>query len=166
MSFVETFQKYTPVGPGTRTHSCPRRSTKSALPGTKVTAVGTSTNCSASCGSKRTVRCGMASCEILGTSINCSGTELSKSLSTSTSWSTICGTGTSRICTMGARSASCSTVCRWTRSCGPGGSTRPVGRLFVVQAEEHRLGRRSRPELGRALHLALLLPGPGLPLSS
>ena len=24
VSLVETFQKYTPVGPGTRTHSCPR----------------------------------------------------------------------------------------------------------------------------------------------
>ena len=42
---------------------------------------------------------------------------------------------------------------------------RPPAGLFVVQAEEHRLGRRSRPELGRVVQLALLLPGPGLPLS-
>ena len=66
------------------------------------------------------MRWGILSCEILGTSIACTGTAMSKSLKTSTSWSTSCGTGTSRTCTMGAKSASCSTVCRCTRSCGRG----------------------------------------------
>ena len=63
------------------------------------------------------------------------------------------------------RSVTCSMVCLWTRSCGgrrhhatlAWQSLLPV--LCVVQAEEHRLGRRSRPELGRKLHLELLLPG-------
>ena len=136
--WVPTFQKYTPVGPTIRHHSCPSEAMNNTLqfPGmttvcsTKKGNVGTSTNCSASCGSQRTVRCGMASCEILGTSITCSGTELSKSLSTSTSWSTICGTGASRssIGTGTKDSIICSAVCRWIRSCGPRGSTRPVGR--------------------------------------
>ena len=42
----------------------------------------------------------------------------------------------------------------------------PPAGLFDVQAEEHRLGRRSLPVLVREVQLALLLPGPGLPLSS
>ena len=53
----------------------------------------------------------------------------------------------------------------WPRRLCQAGRPPPAG-LFVEQAEEHRLGRRSRPELGRVLRLALLLPGPGLPLSS
>ena len=39
-----------------------------------------------------------------------------------------------------------------------------VGELIVLGA--CRVGRRSRPELGRVLRLALLLPGPGRLLSS
>ena len=54
-----------------------------------------------------------------------SGTVISKGLKTSTSWSTICGTGSPRIRTMGARSTICSTVCRCTRTCGGGSSTGP-----------------------------------------
>ena len=42
----------------------------------------------------------------------------------------------------------------------------PPAGLFFVQAEEHRLGRRSLPVLVRVVQLALLLPGSGLPLSS
>ena len=42
----------------------------------------------------------------------------------------------------------------------------PPAGLFFVQTEEHPLGRRSLPVLVRVVHLALLLPGPGLPLSS
>ena len=112
------------------------------LPGTKVTAVGTSTNCSGSCGSKRTVRCGMASCEILGTAMTCSGIAVSKSLRTSTSWSTICSTGASRSSTgTGTKdSIICSAVCCWIRSCGPRGSTRPVGRVPHLP---HRTARRT-----------------------
>ena len=123
---------------------------------------------SAICGTRSTARCGMTSVEvILGTSITCSGTMVSQGLSTSTSWNTECGTGASRICTMGAISASCSMVRRWIRSCGPGGSARLAGRP-PPGSSSYRLKstRRSRPELGRVLRLALLLPGPGLPLSS
>ena len=111
-----------PSGPGTRTHSCPRRSTKSALQRTKVTAVGTSTNCSASCGSK-TVQCGMESCGILGTAMTCSGIAVSRSLRTSTSWSTICGTVTSRSRQAAPRRAAEPALA------GPRGWTRPVGRV-------------------------------------
>ena len=75
-------------GSRTRTNACPRRSTKSALPRTKVTAVGTSTNCSASCGSKN-ARCGMESCGTLGTAMTCSRIAVSRSLRTSTSWSPV-----------------------------------------------------------------------------
>ena len=99
-------------------------------------------NCSASCGSK-TARRGMESCGIFGTAMTCSRIAVSRSLRTSTSWSTICGTGTSRICTIGAKSASCSTACRWTRSCGPRGSTRrprtPHGVFLIEQREERRI---------------------------
>ena len=42
----------------------------------------------------------------------------------------------------------------------------PPAGLFLVQLEEHRLGRRSLPVRVREVQLALLLPGPGLPLSS
>ena len=50
---------------------------------------------------------------------------------------------------------------RLSKSLGPA-----TAGLFIEQLEEHRLGRRSLPDLGRVLRLALLLPGPGLPLSS
>ena len=53
----------------------------------------------------------------------------------------------------------------WPRRLCQAGRPPPAG-LFVVQAEEHRLERRSLPDLCRAAQPALLLPGPGLPLSS
>ena len=113
--------------------------------------------------------------KIWGASKTCSGSgmSVSKKRRMSGNCSTICGTGASRICTRGAKqtkSTVCSTVCRWTRACGPGGSARagrpPPAGLFFVQAEELRLGRRSLPDLGRVVQLALLLPGPDLLLSS
>ena len=173
--WVPTLQKYTPVGPTIRHHSCPSEAMNNTFCGTgmstvcstKKGTVGTSTNCSASCGSQRTVRCGMASCEILGTSITCSGTELSKSLSTSTSWSTICGTGASRssIGTGTKDSIICSAVCRWIRSCGPRGSTRPVGRNPPGSSSKSwkssGWGGGVVRNLAVYFVLALLLPGPG-----
>ena len=50
---------------------------------------------------------------------------------------------------------------RLSESLGP-----PTTGLFFEQLEEHRLGRRSLPDRGRVVQLALLLPGPGLLLSS
>ena len=83
--------------------------------------VGTSTNCSTSCGSRTRVRTGMPSRMILGTSITCSATgkSASKKRMMSCSWSTISGTGASSVCRPGTVSTICSTVCRWTRTCGP-----------------------------------------------
>ena len=71
---------------------------------------------------------------------------------------------------MGATSASCSMVCPLYPLLGPrrlcqAGRPPPAG-LFVVQTEEHQLGKRSLPVLVRVVQLALLLTGPGLPLSS
>ena len=63
--------------------------------------------------------------EILGTAINCLGIAASKSRNTSTCWSTICGTGTSRMCTKGQTSTRCSTVCSCTRCCGRGSAKAP-----------------------------------------
>ena len=68
--------------------------------------VGTSTNCSAICGSRRsrsTKRGWMMSFEIVGTSITCStGNCVSRDLKKwCTSCSPSCGTGSSRICTKG-----------------------------------------------------------------
>ena len=65
---------------------------------------------------------------ILGASITCSGTTVSSGLSTSTSWSTICGTGASSSGTSGTGSTIYSTVRRCTRSCGPDTSSRRSGR--------------------------------------
>ena len=59
----------------------------------------------------------------------CSGMATSKILSTSTGWSTTCGTGTSRIFTKGETPTMCSTVCRRKRPCGPGGSAGLAGHL-------------------------------------
>ena len=47
----------------------------------------------------------------------------------------------------------------------PGWQAASAG-LFVVRTEDHRLERRSRPDRGSVVQLALLLPGPGLLLSS
>ena len=55
---------------------------------------------------------------ILGTSITCSGTWKSNCLRTSTSWSTIYGTGSSKV-GKEAKSTICCTVRRCTRACGP-----------------------------------------------
>ena len=75
---------------------------------------GTSTNCSAVCGSMRNVREQRDGDGILGTAITSSGTGVSRCRSIATSWSTPCGTGMSRIWIMGTASASCSTVrCLW-----------------------------------------------------
>ena len=86
----------------------------------KCMIVGTSTNCSPSCSSRSGVCDGMSSKMILGTSITCSATgkSLSKNWRTSTSCSTISGTGASSIGRPGAESTICFTVCRCTRSCG------------------------------------------------
>ena len=82
--------------------------------------VGTSTSCSAVCSAKciRRLRGGQGVGEILGTSIACSGMRTSKSRHTSTSWFSICGTGTSSHETKSTVSTICSTVCRWSLSCG------------------------------------------------
>ena len=112
------------------TRCCRRRATTSSSSSASTSSnegTGTSTNCSAICVAARTARPGRDGHEILGTALTCSGIEASKSLSTATSWSTICGTGTSRIWTTGAKSASCSTVCRCTHS-GGRGSAKASGR--------------------------------------
>ena len=85
--------------------------------------VGTSTNCSTTCGSLRTAREGHEDEEIMGTSITCSGTGKSKRRKKSIALSTICGTGASRISSM-----NCS-VCRATLTCQPATSDRGAGRL-------------------------------------
>ena len=105
---------------------------------TKTSSVGTSTNCSTSCGSRTGVRIGMSSRMILGTSITCSATgkSASKNWSTSSSCSTISGTGASSVCRPGTVSTICSTVCRWTRTCGL-----PLS-VFLIKQPEERLGRR------------------------
>ena len=54
--------------------------------------VGTSTNCSAVCGARRTVRAARGGRTILGTSITCSATRKSRGARKSTNCSTICGT--------------------------------------------------------------------------
>ena len=59
--------------------------------------IGTSTNCSEVCGTERTVRGQREGVEILGTSITCSGTKESRAVRNDNSWSTICGTGTTRV---------------------------------------------------------------------
>ena len=89
---------------------------------------GTSTHCSAVCGSLGTVREQRDDDEILGTAITCSGIGVSRCKSVATIWSTPCGTGMSRIWTMGTTSASCSMVRCWSCSSGHGGSPRQGGR--------------------------------------
>ena len=63
--------------------------------------VGTSTNCSTTCVSRRTAREGHIDEEILGTLITCSATGRSMRRKNSSALSTICGIGASRICTYG-----------------------------------------------------------------
>ena len=91
--------------------------------------VGTSTNCSTINGSDRAAREGQDDDEeIMGTLITCSATGKSKRRKNSSTLSTICGTGASRICTIGASSEGSSTKCRSTRPCGCT-STRSAGRI-------------------------------------
>ena len=83
--------------------------------------VSTSTKCSAVSVERRsqsTRRCWIVSCEILGTSITCSGKTVSTNLKTSSRSFVICCTGASRVCTEGETSTECSAVCRCTRACG------------------------------------------------
>ena len=79
------------------------------------------------CVAARAARGGRDGQEILGTKKTCSGIAASKRMSTYSSWSTICGSSTSRNCTVGVKSASCPTVCRCTWSCGRG-SAKATGR--------------------------------------
>ena len=136
---------------------------------------GTSTNCSAVCGTGRDrQRGGRERLEILGTSISCSGTGRSTIFSTSSNLSTSCGTGASSSGTTGTQSTVCSMVRRCTRSCGPDTSSRrwpgaPGGRHIIhVHRTVHgacRLGKGRPPDLRRKVQLEILLPGPGLLLS-
>ena len=92
---------------------------------------------------------------------------MSKSLKTSTSSSTICGTGSSRICTGTSLDNLVNAVplhpllrlrvLDWTWP--------PPAGLFLAQLEELWVVRREGlPELGRVVQLAPLLPSPVLPL--
>ena len=93
-----------------------------------VKTVGTSTKCSANCGSGTRERDGQGEQEILGTSITCSAIGKSRIRRTSVTESTIRSTGRSRICTNGARSPRSSMKCRTTSSCLPATSDRGAGR--------------------------------------
>ena len=122
---------------------------------TRTTSVGTSTNCSAICGSQRAERSGMGSSESLRTAIPCSTTAVSSLLNTSISWSPVCGTRASRICTKGLTSAMCSTVCCRTRSCGPRGSARlaALHRALPQTTGRAPAGGEVHPERRRVVHL-------------
>ena len=89
--------------------------------------------------------------EDLHTAITCSGVAVSSFFKKSTSWSPICGTGTSKIGTKGETSTIRSKVCRSTHSYDRT-STRGVGRLG---------GGVVWP-----IQLVLLPPGPGNHLTS
>ena len=80
------------------------------------TGTSTSTNCSASCAAWSGAPCGMVSSRVIvGTSITCSATtgSVTKNLTTSDNWPTICGTRTKD-------SMIGPTVCRFTRRCAKG----------------------------------------------
>ena len=81
--------------------------------------VGTSTSCSTSCVTRRAARIGTSRGRILGTTMTCagSGDSAAKKCSVSGSWSTICGTGTSR-----EGAGRCPTKCRRIRPWGRGAS--------------------------------------------
>ena len=91
-----------PRGPRTWKHVRTVASLASALISSSSSAVaahvekegtGTSTNCSASCGTRSDARCGMVSSRVIvGTSITCSATtgSVTKNWTTSDNWSTIC----------------------------------------------------------------------------
>ena len=91
--------------------------------------VGTSTNCSTINGSDRAAREGQEDDEeILGTAMTCSSTGRSRARKNSSTLSTICGTGASRICTDGKSSMSCFPECRAPCTCQPATSDRGAGR--------------------------------------
>ena len=90
--------------------------------------VGTSTICSADCGSGIRGRERHEKQEILGTSITCSVIGRSRIRKVSVTFSTGCGTRASRICTKGQMSAMCSKKCRSNPTCGPRGTPRQGGR--------------------------------------
>ena len=66
--------------------------------------------------------------ENMGTSIACSATGRSKRRKNSSTLSTNCGTGASRVCTAGQTSAICSTTCRTNTTCLPATSDRGAGK--------------------------------------
>ena len=80
--------------------------------------VGTSTNWSAVCGARRTVRAARGGHTILGTSITYSATRKSRGARMSTNCSTICGANTWSNGTTSTGSTICSTVRCCTRACG------------------------------------------------
>ena len=123
------------------------------------TIVGTSTNCSAVCGtlSTRRLRERRDEDEILGTSIACSGMRISSCRHTSTCWFSICGTGTSSDGTMNVLSRICSTVRHWSRSCGLTSKSR--------SGPSRGWGEGGVPDRPRKVHLAPPLPCPGSPLA-
>ena len=125
------------------------------------TGTGTSTNCSAFCGTGRTVTRKAGWPRDLGHCDNLPGHTESTSLIMATSWSTICGSGTPRAGTTGATSASCPAVCLKTRSCGSESQRPNIARPIVRQIEELRLGSGGPPERRRVVLLAPPLPGPG-----
>ena len=88
-------------------------------------------------------------------------------LSTATSWSSICGTVSSRIWTMGTTSQMCSTMCRRTRSCQPAtpgrGAGRPQRSSSSNSWKSSGWGVGGHPDRHLAVLLALPLPGPGHP---
>ena len=120
---------------------CARSACNNAIIG-KEMIVGTSTNCSASCGARRTARIGTSSVMILGTSMTGSGTVVSLSKNRSTSCSlfhrlrhrSVESLHQGRTADVGR--AMCSMVCRWTRSCGLG-SARTPGRNPAVSSSNN-----------------------------
>ena len=89
--------------------------------------VGTSTICSADCGSGTRERDGHGEQEILGTSTTCSAIGRSRIRKVSVTSPTICGTRRSRICTNGQMEPRSSMTCRTTLPCLPATSDRGAG---------------------------------------
>ena len=99
---------------------------------------------------------------ILGTSITCSGTMVSSGLSTSTSHRLLHRSieDLHHGSKFGRLLHGAPLDLRPQRLCQAG--RQPPAGLFFVEAEELRL-KRSLPDLGRVVQLALILSGPGLP---
>ena len=105
----------------------------------------------------------------MGTAVVCSGTAVSKRLSTATNSSIICGSGTPRVCTTGEMSPICSTVCRRTRSCGltpRGGQAAPPGSASNYRSKSSGWGGGASGASPCSSSRTLLLPSPGHVLSS